>query len=117
MRLAGKGVPAMQRLLTIASCLLLFGLAGQLSAQEYCNPGSPADIARNQYVPGLPCGNAGAMNASLYVSPRPVPPYVGHTFITYEGLMPDQMLYRHHRTYYRPWGPYGGVTETKISWR
>jgi hypothetical protein len=41
---------------------------------------------------------------------------VGHTFITYEGLMPDQLLYQHQRTYYRPHGPYGGVTQTNINW-
>lgn len=104
----------MKRLLFSCCALALFGTAAQ--AQEYCGPGYPADVARNQYVPGVPCGDAGAIGASLYVSPRPVPPLVGHTFITYEGLMPDQLLYQHHRTYYRPHGPYGGVTRTDINW-
>jgi hypothetical protein len=105
----------MKRLLFSCCALTLFGSAAA-QAQEYCQPGYPADIARNQYVPGVPCGDAGAIGASLYVSPRPVPPFVGHTFITYEGLMPDQLLYQHQRTYYRPHGPYGGVTETNINW-
>lgn len=105
----------MKRLLFSCCALALFGTAAA-QAQEYCGNGYPADIARNQYVPGVPCGDAGAIGASLYVSPRPVPPMVGHTFITYEGMMPDQLLYQHHRTYYRPHGPYGGVTKTNINW-
>ena len=105
----------MKRLLFSCCALALFGTAAA-QAQEYCQPGYPADVARNQYVPGVPCGDAGAIGASLYTSPRPVPPMVGHTFITYEGLMPDQLLYQHQRTYYRPHGPYGGVTQTNINW-
>jgi hypothetical protein len=110
-----KRSSAMKRLLFSCCALALLGSAAA-QAQEYCQPGYPADVARNQYVPGVPCGDAGAIGASLYVSPRPVPPMVGHTFITYEGLMPDQLLYQHQRTYYRPHGPYGGVTETNINW-
>jgi hypothetical protein len=105
----------MKRLLFSCCALALLGSAAA-QAQEYCGNGYPADVARNQYVPGIPCGDAGAIGASLYTSPRPVPPMVGHTFITYEGLMPDQLLYQHHRTYYRPHGPYGGVTRTDINW-
>lgn len=105
----------MKRLLFSCCALTLLSTAAT-QAQEYCQPGYPADVARNQYVPGVPCGDAGAIGASLYVSPRPVPPMVGHTFITYEGLMPDQLLYQHQRTYYHPHGPYGGVTQTNINW-
>lgn len=42
----------------------------------------------------------GGVPAKLYVSPRPTPPFVGHTYITYEPLMPHENLYRHCRTYY-----------------
>lgn len=105
----------MKRLL-FSCCALTLLSAAATQAQEYGTFGYPADVARNQYVPGVPYGDAGAIGASLYVSPRPVPPMVGHTFITYEGLMPDQLLYQHQRTYYRPHGPYGGVTQTNINW-
>ena len=33
------------------------------------------------------------VGAELYVSPRPVPPHVGHTYITYQPLMPHEFLY------------------------
>jgi hypothetical protein len=105
----------MKRLLFSCCALALLNTAAT-QAQEYGTYGYPADVARNQYVPGVPYADAGAIGASLYVSPRPVPPMVGHTFITYEGLMPDQLLYQHQRTYYRPHGPYGGVTQTNINW-
>jgi len=107
----------MTRVWGIVCAAALAATAATATAAEYCQPGSPADVGRNWYVPGVPCGDAGGVGAQLYVSPRPVPPFVGHTYITYEGLMPHEMLYHHHRTYYRPWGPYGGVTQTRISWR
>jgi hypothetical protein len=39
--------------------------------------------------------------AQLYVSPRPTPPMVGHTYITYQPLMPHEFMYHHHRKYYK----------------
>jgi hypothetical protein len=36
----------------------------------------------------------------MYVSPRPVPAYVGHTYITYQPFMPHEYLYKHTRTHY-----------------
>ena len=41
---------------------------------------------------------------------------VGHTYITYQPLMPHEFLYRHHRCYYRDNGPYAGVTKTWVCW-
>lgn len=38
--------------------------------------------------------------AGMYVSPRPVPPFVGHTYVTYQPYMPHEYLYKHHRAYY-----------------
>lgn len=43
------------------------------------------------------CGGA---PAALYLSPRPTPPLVGHTYITYEPLMPHEFLYRPHDKHY-----------------
>jgi len=66
------------------------------------------DLFYNYYVgpPGVP--------AQMYVSPRPTPPYVGHTWITYQPLMPHEFLYHHKRTYYR-YHP-SGHTTTSVRW-
>ena len=63
------------------------------------------DLFYNYYVgPSV----YGGQPAQLYVSPRPTPPFVGHTYITYQPLMPHEFLYKHCRCYlplqrYRLW--------------
>ena len=52
-------------------------------AQDYCGPYSRPDLFYNYYVPPVSCCDRGAEGAELYVSPRPTPPLVGHTYITY----------------------------------
>jgi hypothetical protein len=75
---------------------------------EYGRP----DLFYNFYVPN----NCGGAPAALYIAPRPVPALVGHTYSTYQPLMPHEMLYPHHRTY-RQWYDDGrGVTRTKVAW-
>lgn len=85
-------------------------------AQDYCGPHSRPDLFYNYYVPPVACGGYGAEGAQLYISPRPTPPLVGHTYITYQPLMPHEFLYRHHRCYYRDNGPYAGVTKVSVCW-
>jgi hypothetical protein len=97
--------------------LLVLALAG-LSAVSVAAPvraASPdlfynfySGPAYRSYYPGVP--------AEMYLSPRPTPPLVGHTWITYQPLMPHEFLYRHHRTYYRYY-PHGGHTTTRVHWR
>ncbi|HEV2972265.1 MAG TPA: hypothetical protein VGY55_19985 [Pirellulales bacterium] len=86
------------------------------SAQDYCSRGFTPDLFYNYYVAPVTCGCAGAMGAQLYVSPRPVPPLVGHTYITYQPLLPQEFLYPHKRVYYTPNGPYAPVTKTHVWW-
>ncbi|HUY92005.1 MAG TPA: hypothetical protein VMV10_24910 [Pirellulales bacterium] len=69
---------------------LALGWAGSQAAHA-------ADLFYNYYVPGA----NGGPPAQLYISPRPTPPLVGHTYITYQPLMPHEMLYPHKRTYRR----------------
>jgi len=52
----------------------------------------------------------------LYPCPVPAPPSVGHTYITYQPLMPHEFLYRHRRTYTRM-HPNGRTTRTRVTWR
>lgn len=67
----------------------------------------------NYYVPPVGCGGVGAQ---LYLSPRPTPPLVGHTYVTYQPLMPHEFLYEHQRKYLRR-NPGSGWTVTSVEWR
>jgi hypothetical protein len=71
------------------------------------------DLFYNYYVPPTWGGGVGAQ---LYLSPRPAPPLVGQTYITYQPLMPHEFLYRHSRAYYNC-HPDGKMTRTRVSWR
>ncbi|MGD0516137.1 MAG: hypothetical protein ABSA26_01260 [Thermoguttaceae bacterium] len=73
----------------------------------------PGDLFYNFYVP--PVGDQ-SVGAELYLCPRPVPPLVGWTYITYQPLMPHEFLYHHHRTY-AYYHADGGKTLTSVSWR
>jgi hypothetical protein len=69
----------------------------------YVRAAARNDLFSNYYVGGSYCGD---VPAQLYLSPRPTPPLVGHTYITYQPLMPHEFLYPHSRHYYRydsPW--------------
>jgi hypothetical protein len=70
------------------------------------------DLFYNYYVHG-PCGG---YPAQMYVSPRPVPPHVGHTYLTYQPLMPHEFLYKHNRTYHQYYDGGRGLTRTKVVW-
>jgi hypothetical protein len=70
------------------------------------------DLFYNYYVPGA----FGGVPAVAYVAPRPVPALVGHTYYTYQPFLPNEMLYQHHRTYYRYYDQGRGLTRTSISW-
>ena len=74
------------------------------------------DLFYNYYHPGYPHGAP----AQLYLAPRPTPPLVGHTYITYQPLMPHEFLYKHHRTYHRYHAGkpgYHGYTRTMVLWK
>ncbi len=90
------------------------GTSGEALAQAP-NPfqNSPG-LFYNFYVP--PVCPPTDVGAELYPCPRPVPPSVGHTYITYEPLMPHEFLYRHSRSYWR-YNPGAGWTRARVSWR
>lgn len=56
------------------------------------------------------------LGAELYISPRPVPPHVGYTYITYQPLMPHEFMYSHHRTYHRYYNGGQGLNRTHVSY-
>ena len=82
--------------------------AGDCQYRFYGQP----DLFYNYYA-WPSCSGVGA---ELYISPRPVPPHVGHVFITYQPLMPHEFLYQHHRTYHRYYNGGQGLNRTCVSW-
>jgi len=69
------------------------------------------DLFYNYYVPPN-CG----VGAQMYVAPLPVPPKVGHTYYTYQPLMPHEFLYPHTRSYHRYYDRNRGLNRTVVSW-
>jgi hypothetical protein len=77
-------------------------------------------------VPG-----ASAVQAGMYPAPHPVPANVGHTFYTYQPLMPHEHMYEHSRNYYNYYAPPetfyhdpchcrgggGGLNKTTVVWQ
>lgn len=84
---------------------------GSTGACQYRFYGQP-DLFYNYWVPPT-CGGVGA---ELYLSPRPVPAWVGHTYVTYQPLMPHELMYDHHRTYHRYYNGGQGLTRTSVRW-
>ncbi|MCS7236826.1 MAG: hypothetical protein NZ899_00980 [Thermoguttaceae bacterium] len=96
---------------TAASLGLLIAVSSSASAQNV-RQRTAGDLFYNYYVAPGPDG----IGVELYPAPRPAPPWVGHTYITYEPLMPHEFLYRHQRVYIRV-HPDGRRTRTLVWWR
>ncbi|MGA2258258.1 MAG: hypothetical protein ABSG53_26630 [Thermoguttaceae bacterium] len=95
--------------LTVAAAW--FAMAGDVCAQGYGAPGW-ASPEPNYYA--MPTGPDG-LTAAMYPSPRPTPPLVGQTYITYEPLAPQEFLNIHRRCY----TTYNGnhqATRTTVTW-
>lgn len=98
------------RLVAIATLGAACAIATSESRAADCGESAEnQDLFYNYYVaPG-----AGGVPAQLYLSPRPTPPLVGHTWITYQPLMPHEFLYHHKRKYINYHGG-GSQTTTRI---
>jgi hypothetical protein len=72
----------------------------------------PGDLFYNFYVP--PVGE-GSVGAEMYLCPRPTPPLVGHTYVTYQPLLPHEMMYPHHRLY-KTYHEDAPPTRTRVHW-
>jgi hypothetical protein len=73
---------------------------------------SKNDLFYNYQVGPSPSGTA----AQMYVSPLPVPAHVGHTYTTYQPLMPHEMLYKHTRSHYA-YQQGAGWSRSKVRYR
>ena len=88
-------------------------LNGPTECEAFHQYRTAGDLFYNYYVPP---GDAGDVGAQMYLSPRPTPPLVGHTYVTYQPLMPHEFLYPHKRHYVR-YHPCRGYTKTTVHWK
>ena len=51
----------------------------------------------------------------MYPCPRPTPPLVGYTYVTYQPLLPQEFLYQ-HELHYRTCYPDGSRTRTTVTY-
>ena len=70
------------------------------------------DLFYNYFV-NPACGGVGS---SLYVAPGPIPQSVGHTYVTYQPLMPHEFMYPHHRTYHKSYDDGKGLSRASVHW-
>lgn len=82
--------------------------AGFAHGREYGQP----DLFYNFYTQGA----ANQANAQMYISPVPVPPHVGQTFITYQPFSPHEMLYKHHDRFHNYYDGGRGMNRTHVSY-
>ncbi|MBW3595933.1 MAG: hypothetical protein KY475_01510 [Planctomycetes bacterium] len=61
-------------------------------------------------------GNCGSIPAAMYPAPMPTPPIVGHTFYTYQPLLPHEFMYAHRRTYHHHYNHNRGLHRTRVFW-
>jgi hypothetical protein len=106
------------KILTVVGAVIILavwgGIIGVSSANaELVRHSAPDDLFYNQYVPPVGPNSVGA---ELYPCPRPTPPMVGHTYITYPPLAPSEFLYKHHRKYTTIHED-APKTRTRVHWR
>lgn len=83
------------------------GEQGPFIPKQYANP----DLFYNYYSNGQ-----NQVNAEMYLSPGPVPPFVGNTWVTYQPFMPHNYLYPHKDKYHNHYDYGRGTNRTKIKY-
>jgi hypothetical protein len=114
-------IEAMTRPNSCGKTLILLGLAALVTVWNRCpdranearaeliRHSTSGDLFYNYYVPPVGPGSVGA---KLYPCPRPTPPLVGHTYVTYPPLSPHEFLYPHKRVY---WTKHEDAPRTRTS--
>jgi hypothetical protein len=96
----------------LAAVLLVLALLPVTASAAGIRRSTPDDLFYNYYVPPVGPGSVGTQ---LYVCPRPTPPMVGHTYVTYQPLMPHEFMYKHSR-HYTTVHPDTHNTRTTVHW-
>jgi len=96
--------------------LLGGGLRGLIHPQGYGGCQNPkydhSDLFYNFYTQG----NCNRANAQMYISPVPVPHFVGHTFNTYQPFYPHEYMYWHQNRYHNHYDNGRGLNRTKATY-
>ncbi len=87
---------------TLAVALAVCSLASSANAQE------PITYS-NFYSNG-----ANQATAQMYISPVPVPAWVGHTYMTYQPLYPHHYIYSHTSRFHNYYDNGRGLNRTKV---
>jgi hypothetical protein len=93
---------------------LLGGCKDLLNNQAGCQPKKydRPDLFYNFYSQG----NCNTANAQMYISPVPVPAFVGHTFNTYQPLYPHEFMYWHKNRFHNNYDNGRGMNRTKVKY-
>ena len=111
----------MFRNLLMAAAVVAFMSFAASPVSAQFGTGNSANNLFSQYYtqPG-----ASAVQAGMYPAPHYVPENVGHSYDTYQPLMPHEMMYQHSRNYYNYYntgGYYGGgydsLNKTQVRWQ
>ena len=101
-----------QKLFFVAVAAILACAAVEARAGGCCGP-YDYGMGPGYYLPtGCPCD----VGASLYPCPRPVPPWVGVTYIPYAPLAPAEFLEPHHQCYVTCDPCTGARTRTSVTY-
>lgn len=107
------------RLFQIGAAVAVLTIAAAPAAAQFGQGNSPNNLFSQYYTqPG-----ASMTQAGMYPAPHYVPENVGHTYNTYQPLMPHEMMYQHSRNYYNYYntgGYYGGadaLNKTQVRWQ
>ncbi|MEM7477178.1 MAG: hypothetical protein AAF483_19520 [Planctomycetota bacterium] len=93
--------------LTLAAALLAFcSLTSSANAQQY---GNGPQLFANQYSNG-----ANQATAQMYLSPVPVPAWVGHTYYTYQPLYPHHYMHPHSDRFHNYYDGGRGLNRTRV---
>jgi hypothetical protein len=111
---------AMRTVVLLAVAVVLAAAsATQAQAEPHCprhrawcvpySEGYGGDLFYNFYWQGY-CDRP----VGIYPTPYPTPPLVGHTYVTYQPLMPHEFLYKHHRSYHSYYNGGRGLNRTMV---
>ncbi|MCA9130047.1 MAG: hypothetical protein KDB22_23325 [Planctomycetales bacterium] len=89
--------------------IAVFGV-GSVGASAIAQDNYGPQLFANQYTQGF----SNQATAQMYVSPQPVPQWVGHTYYTYQPFYPHEMLYQHVDRYHSYYDNGRGLNRTTV---